>query len=194
MADLITFIYTGEVNIDPKSMANFLQTSNELKIKGLANIKYPQSSIQEQSMQSSDTKPIRNGIQFQTTGINSVQRSKTANNETDSANQPLSNGSTIYGNAFNFEQSSNLGDEKCSGMETNGTENYSCDLNNYELMMDQKYDTDINQWNVEYDNDVSNVDETTISGSNNGLPNPKRARHNNGKRKCLNQRAMAMDY
>lgn len=111
MADLITFIYTGEVNVDSKSLADFLQTTKELKIKGLAG-------IQEQKIKSGYNKPARNGVQFQTTQINNVQRSKTANNNgNDSAYayelpyQPLSEGSTTYVNDFNFEHSSGPDDE-----------------------------------------------------------------------------------
>lgn len=48
--------------------------------------------------------------------------------------------------------------------------------NNYDSVMDQKYDMDINQWSGEYDDDLSN--ETAVNGSK-----PKRARNNNGKRK-----------
>lgn len=179
MADLMTFIYTGEVNVDSNSLADFLQSSKELEIKGLSGIMYQQSSVQVQPMQSSYDKPGRNGEQFQTTRINSVQCSKTANKDTDSANayefpyQPHSNGSTIYGNDFNSEHSSRFGDEKSSfGMETNGDENNACDSNNYDLAMGI-------QWNIDYDNDLSNDNETAVNGSNNCLSTPKRARNNN---------------
>lgn len=183
MADLMTFIYNGEVNVDSNSLADFLQSAKELEITGLSDIVYQQSSVQVQPMRSSSyDESGRHGEQFQTTRINSVHRvhcSKTAKKDTDSADayefpyQLHSNGSTIRGNDFNSEHSSRFGDETRSfGMETNGDENYGCDSNNYDSAMGI-------QWNIEYDNDLSNDNETAVKVSNNGLSTTKCARNNN---------------
>lgn len=85
MENLITFMYTGEVNVPPESLTEFLQTADALKIKGLAANNRSQTStdMPELSSYSFLNAPEHVVRQHQTCQINPMHRPAMSYHRTD---------------------------------------------------------------------------------------------------------------
>lgn len=72
MLQLVTFIYTGEVNVPPKSLTEFLKMAESLKIKVLAGGDYSQllNPVREQPTHPTPIDANSNRAQFQSSQIN----------------------------------------------------------------------------------------------------------------------------
>lgn len=170
LEDLITFIYSGEVNVELRNLAEFQKTAEALKIKGLDGlvIKHSNSSFGHVS-----TPVIYNGSQYQSTQTTQAYDHHSGGEFKDAQKPAHENGDSMNWDteSDNVPNQDEINEKNVFGIETN----------------DDYYSDDIGQQNYEqqcddYDkNEFQENEHKTIDFKKPSAPAAKRAKRTNSK-------------
>lgn len=158
LANLIKFIYSGEVNVDQDGLEEFLRIARALEIKGLIDENITQSPI---------------GFQYQTSRTVQVPNPVHSNSELSHSHdrQP----SEEYQQRENIDANGTTETEYELGINY-GDDNHSYRMDNDGSAMNQFFDVQDNQFESNYNDDGTEVQQTTTI-----TPKVKRAKRSYGK-------------
>lgn len=150
LEDLITFIYSGKVDVKHENLEEILHTAKALKINGLCDQSYAHSS-QSQPQSFNSSTPTYEGVQYQSTRTIHVPvvSAKPDQDQSNYYRQPT--------NAFD-QRLSNVENEDTNGHDDDyNSIRYDYDYDDYcgsdmaydnPMAMDQEYAMQNDQWNV----------------------------------------------
>lgn len=175
MADLIKYMYNGEVEINPDALADFLEKAKSLEIEGICDDNYWQTSDQQppNHLTRNVAGPSHSSIQYQTSHVNRFHQTHVSCDQMLLAST-ISSSRQPPNNQFAYSNDSAYDDSNGSSYEEVYVPivDYDSNIGSGDLM-----DQDV-QWDRTYDDD-DDEDFNPITTKAFGAPTAKRVKQTN---------------